>query len=305
MDPMFNEHPLNLGLSVPSQPYPQIQTPSGHGTSLYAEQQTTPSYPHAGAQGAVGTVPAGYPQSTEYGGYGTQTQDTSSIHTLPSQKQAPASSFSEANPASYPDIRSAYPPSYDPNAYASQPTQAQPPAVQYQTQSTNDNYQALLDSLSSTTETATPAAHSQHTQQQGQLAGSSLPAAPGLPPRPPPQDKSATHVNDDIRSYHPHSQKTPNAQFRGPGQLQPLNVRGGGSSSQDAQSATRSNQSPSTPGYGQRQSLDFQGELVDDEDSRWPPEINKRYEDFLEEERRYVTDGQWDQFPVGSRLFIG
>ena len=68
----------------------------------------------------------------------------------------------------------------------------------------------------------------------------------------------------------------------------------------------RMNQSPTTHGYGQRQSIDQQRSATpDDEDQRWPPEVNKLYEDFLDQERKFVTEGQWDQFPMGSRLFIG
>jgi nuclear polyadenylated RNA-binding protein 3 len=44
---------------------------------------------------------------------------------------------------------------------------------------------------------------------------------------------------------------------------------------------------------------------MSDPDIRWGPEIQKKYDQFLAEERVYVTDGQWDKFPVGSRLFIG
>jgi len=35
------------------------------------------------------------------------------------------------------------------------------------------------------------------------------------------------------------------------------------------------------------------------------PEMEKQYNEFLDEERAYVSEGRWDQFPVGSRLFIG
>lgn len=44
---------------------------------------------------------------------------------------------------------------------------------------------------------------------------------------------------------------------------------------------------------------------VDDADAKWGPEVQKIYDQFLEEERGYVTEGLWDQFPLGSRLFIG
>jgi hypothetical protein len=324
MDPMFHMNEPALGTGTPASypPYQQPQTPSAQSTnSLYTEQQAAPSYQNAGAQGSVGTAPAGYSQSTAYGGgFGTQSQDTSSIHNYPPQPQASASSFSEANPAQHQDIRPAYHSSYDSNAYAAQQSQAQPSqGTQYQPQAGTVNnaiYQALVDSLSPAAENsasdryAASSLHSQPSQLQGQAPVSSLPAAPNLPPRPPPQDKSATHAqfnpNEDIRSYHPHSQKPGNNQFRAPGQLHPLNVRSSGpNSSLDVHSATRSNQSPSTPGYGQRQSVDRRSATPDDEDIRWPAEINKLYEEFLEDERKYVTDGQWDQFPMGSRLFIG
>jgi hypothetical protein len=151
--------------------------------------------------------------------------------------------------------------------------------------------------------------HSQPSQSTGQTPIASIPAT-NLPPRPPAQEKPVTHPNynphDDIRSYHPHNQKATNNQHRGSGPLQQLNVRTGASGqSLEVHSATRSNHSPSTPGYGHRQSIDLRSATPDDEDARWPPEINRLYEEFLEDERRYVTEGQWDQFPVGSRLFIG
>jgi hypothetical protein len=308
---MFHEPP------APSQPYTQVPTPSAQSSaSLYVDQQTAPSYQNVGAQGASDATVALYPQSGSYAAYNTQSQDNpSSIQTYPSQNQAPASSYSETNSASYQDSRPAYPSSYDPNAYAAHQPQAHPPAgAQYQSQASSNNggvnYQALLDSLTPTTEALSgdrygaPSLSAQPSQSQNQAATSSLPAAPNLPPRPPPQDKNATNfnANDDIRSYHPHSQKPTSNQPRGNAQLQPLNVRGGDG---HQGSASRSNQSPSTPAYSQRQSVDVQGEIPDDEDSRWPAEVNRLYEEFLEDERRYVTDGQWDQFPNGSRLFIG
>lgn len=44
---------------------------------------------------------------------------------------------------------------------------------------------------------------------------------------------------------------------------------------------------------------------LDDADTPWGPEIQKIYDTFLTEERGYVTEGLWDRFPKGSRLFIG
>jgi hypothetical protein len=59
-----------------------------------------------------------------------------------------------------------------------------------------------------------------------------------------------------------------------------------------------------TSGHVQQQPGE-RSETPDDEDQRWPPEVNRRYEEFLDQERKFVTEGQWDQFPMGSRLFIG
>lgn len=42
-----------------------------------------------------------------------------------------------------------------------------------------------------------------------------------------------------------------------------------------------------------------------DEDQPWGPEVQKKYDEFLHDERVYVTEGLWDRFPVGSRLFVG
>jgi hypothetical protein len=42
-----------------------------------------------------------------------------------------------------------------------------------------------------------------------------------------------------------------------------------------------------------------------DEDTPWGPEVQKKYDEFLRDERVYVTEGLWDRFPYGSRLFVG
>lgn len=42
-----------------------------------------------------------------------------------------------------------------------------------------------------------------------------------------------------------------------------------------------------------------------DDDAPWGPEVQKKYDEFLHDERIYVTEGLWDRFPVGSRLFVG
>jgi hypothetical protein len=240
-----------------------------HQTHTPSAHSSTSYYADASqnAQNAP-AVGAGVPPGFATQGH-TGQQDTSAMHNF----SQPPASFSDAHHAPAQENRNPY--AFNPNAFASQQN--------LQAQSSNV---ATVDVQAS---------------QQSTNASSSLPAAPNLPPRPPPQEKPSTHPNynpnDDIRSFHPHSS------HRGSTQLQPLNIRGavGGG---DKMSPTAGSASS---GYGQRQSQDFSrsASLGDDEDSRWPPEVNKKYEDFLEQERRFVTDGQWDQFPMGSRLFIG
>ena len=42
-----------------------------------------------------------------------------------------------------------------------------------------------------------------------------------------------------------------------------------------------------------------------EDEKPWGPHIQKLYDDFLADERMYVTEGAWERFPAGSRLFIG
>jgi hypothetical protein len=244
-----------------------------------------------------------FSQSTGLGGsMGTQPHDTSSMQNFTSQHQSRAASASDAPHPSGQALHSAYPYSHD-NAYAAQ--QAPPQSAQgarYQTEAltgSSVDVQALLDSL-------TPAANNAPSTQyvsaqmsaqspQTQHHASSLSSVTNLPARPPTQDRPATHPNynpnDDIRSYHPQSQQAPNAQQRGNGALQPMNVQ--------------SHDFSTTPAHAQQHQPGDRSETPDDEDQRWPPEVNRRYEEFLDQERKFVTEGQWDQFPMGSRLFIG
>ncbi|KAF1966769.1 hypothetical protein BU23DRAFT_311542 [Bimuria novae-zelandiae CBS 107.79] len=271
-----------LSVGTPVSYHQQAQTPNS-STSYYADASQHQNAPSVGTIGA-GEMPRATPGYTLHVQAGQQ-NTSSAMHNF----SQPTSS-SDANHAPAQDNRNSY--ALDPNAHASQkPVQSLNVA--------SVDVQALLDQLSTPANGAvssqyappTPAVPPQSTQQ------SSLPAAPHLPPRPPPQEKPSTHPNynpnDDIRSFHPHSS------HRGSVQLQPLNVRTG-IGAPDKMSPTGGQ------GY-QRQSQEFSrsASLGDDEDSRWPPEVNKKYEEFLEQERRYVTDGQWDQFPMGSRLFIG
>jgi hypothetical protein len=175
--------------------------------------------------------------------------------------------------------------------------------------------QALLQNLASTPTTitnATPAAE----QVPDAKAPSSNAASPtnafvgssSLPPRPPPQEAApgtALSPSEDIRSYH----KLPSVYSRAPTGLPSLLNTAAANGlppppgmplHQTALSATQL--SPSEQIYRQRDALERPN---DDEDKPWGPEVQAQFDDFLAAERQYVTDGQWDQFPLNSRLFIG
>ncbi|KAL6709470.1 nuclear polyadenylated RNA-binding protein 3 [Coniothyrium glycines] len=311
MDPSFNDLSYNNGSSTPAaQLPPQSQTPNT--SAPYFVDQPAAHAHNVGSQGAGGSgAPIGYPQSAAFGGNmgaGAHAQDTSSIQNYSSQHQSHATSASDASRFPGQDVHSAYPFSHD-NAYAAQQAQAQSAqGNHYQTEAqaaTSVDVQALLDSLKPSANYAPSAQyavpHMSASSVQSQSSAPQLPTTVNLPPRPPTQEKLATHPNyspnDDIRSYHPHSQQPSTSQQRGSGQLPPLGM--------SQQSFTGgSAQSPTTPSQSHRQQ-GLRSETPDDEDIRWPPEINRKYEEFLEQERKFVTEGQWDQFPVGSRLFIG
>lgn len=128
----------------------------------------------------------------------------------------------------------------------------------------------------------------------------------GLPRRPPPQDIPITHPNydpgDDIRSYHPHSQSSSNpygAQSGVPPIMTTNNAAGGQPSAPTPSQLPQA--SPITPGI----QAPIEPPASGDDEIPWTPELQTIYEQFLQEERAYVSEGQWDKFPNGSRMFIG
>lgn len=168
-----------------------------------------------------------------------------------------------------------------------------------------------------------------------------LPIPAGLPPRPPPQEKPAIHPNytpgDDIRSYHqlhtqtsaaPPTYASPASNSYRPshGYPPPVIVGAPGTASAPgglappplatfqqppAPGANQPQQSPSVQTFRNRESYGRNASRSvasadDDEDQvPWGPDIQRKYDDFLSNERVYVTEGLWDRFPPGSRLFIG
>jgi hypothetical protein len=314
MDPNFHESSHNNGTSTPAPQFAShTQTPNPlASTPYFSAPSPAAMHQQVGAQGAGGAAP-GYAQSVGYGdgGMGSQAQDTSSIHNFSAQhQQARDASTHDATRTPGQDAHSAYPYAHD-NGYAAQPASAQSAQGSHYegNAATNVDVQALLDSLTPSAHNvqyAVPQMSPESAQAQPYASAASAAshsAVPSLPARPPAQDHPNYTPSDDIRSFHPHSQSSPTTQPRAAnGQTQHLNVP----AQNYATMPQRGPQSPTTSGSAQKRQSGQRSETPgDDEDIRWPPEVNKRYEEFLDQERKFVTEGQWDQFPMGSRLFIG
>ncbi len=160
-----------------------------------------------------------------------------------------------------------------------------------------------------------------------------LPMPAGLPARPPPQEKPAIHPNytpgEDIRSYHKppvqgsNAPTSYNVQSNNPqrptqGYIHNNGVAPNGmpppplaTFQQPMPTVNQPQRSPQTQHFFQKENQRRNGgrqapEPYDGEDqySR-RPDIERSYEQFLQDEAIYVSEGTWDRFPQGSRLFVG
>ncbi|OJD18546.1 hypothetical protein AJ78_01462 [Emergomyces pasteurianus Ep9510] len=166
-------------------------------------------------------------------------------------------------------------------------------------------------------------------------ADTSLPPSAGLPPRPPPQDKAPIHpsygTTDNAQSFHSLPNQPGNgstqygqnnySQSSGlPSLIVPTGAPGTSSTLNGLPpppTATfqklpqlSSNQiKPGVPKFPRSDRLDdeelkfLRGE--GDREEPWAPDVQKKYDEFLYNERVYVTEGLWDRFSPGSRLFVG
>ncbi|MDI1485039.1 MAG: nuclear polyadenylated RNA-binding protein 3 [Ramalina farinacea] len=203
------------------------------------------------------------------------------------------------------------------------------------------NIQALLDNLIASASSSTPVdknlapVHAPipstvpqtSSPSSAQTPISAFPTPAGLPPRPPPQDEPAIHPNyapgQSIRSYHNPSASaatsTPSAQSLSsynPAQALPPSHTVGTNGMPPPPTATFQ-QPPPTQQGGASPSQQPRAEDIQTTETQGPvaPEINapspfgadrdKAYQEFLREEAVYVTEGTWDRFPQGSRLFVG
>ncbi|KAJ5735210.1 uncharacterized protein N7483_000335 [Penicillium malachiteum] len=195
---------------------------------------------------------------------------------------------------------------------------------------TGVNFQTLLDNLShppTMTFEATTLAESSSLHQA--LSDDSF-QSQGLPTRP--QDPSTTQPNytsHGVATYHQNpagpvtssaypTQSSNNAQPH-PQSMAPGGAPGTvpGAPSLSPPPIASFQQTPSTGGESQtsqdgpqasrKPRIDKQaGRPIKpaDDDAPWGPEVQKKYDEFLHDERVYVTEGLWDRFPVGSRATL-
>ena len=197
------------------------------------------------------------------------------------------------------------------------------------------NYQSLLENLSRASSIApipegvtapTAAEPNDGTGPSPSATSQGLPVGIGLPPRPPAQDKPSMHpnypANEDIRSYHhfPSPNNNPSYPIQNPpyGQdagMAPVNVAPVPAALKSANTFPLQDQQPNaitqlspisrTRGEGDASASVVQSGQGGEEDRPWASETQTKYDQFLHDERIYVTEGTWDRFPPGSRLFVG
>jgi nuclear polyadenylated RNA-binding protein 3 len=219
------------------------------------------------------------------------------------------------------------PPTHSTSPAVQAPVKSEPnPSHQYENVANGGvDIQQLLDNITANAERNEAAsAHSPSSQNANSSytkPGVALPAHSSLPPRPLAQNYAQ---NEDMQKYHAGPPGVPqSASYRPPGGAPPSIGTGapgvyrdqiGGlppppsaSFKQPAQSSA----SPISPSFnqfgppGQGHMKADQQDDPDDIDARWGPDVQQKYDAFLEQERKYVTEGLWDRFPMGSRLFIG
>ncbi|KAJ5888518.1 hypothetical protein N7495_008559 [Penicillium taxi] len=193
---------------------------------------------------------------------------------------------------------------------------------------TGATLQALLDNFSQSS-SAAPNGAAPH------IEDSSIPQAPTgesqsqtLPARPPLHDPALqpTYPSQNDVSYHqyPSAPSTASSAYEihssNPA-LQPYQpftpTAGAPGTSPAAPPAASSNQPQSSGGdsqmpqeaptqakKGRAEAILGRSTKLSDDDAPWGPEVQKKYDEFLHDERVYVTEGLWDRFPNGSRLFV-
>ncbi|ETN45380.1 uncharacterized protein HMPREF1541_09211 [Cyphellophora europaea CBS 101466] len=167
------------------------------------------------------------------------------------------------------------------------------------------DYQSLLDTVHQSASTA-PAAESLTAPTTAAASSdpdpsiSSLPSAHGLPPKPPVQELPTDYAN-----YPANVPTQAQVSFAASDSL---------SNAPSLQAGAIPLQDYAYPGMQSTGSIPYASSSVVNQtkayspitgERPWSPRTQTIYDQFLEDERGYVTEGIWDKFPIGSRLFVG
>lgn len=189
------------------------------------------------------------------------------------------------------------------------------------------DYQSLLDTISQSASTA-PAAETLtvSTTAPPLVEDISRPLAsiPGLPPKPPPQEHPIEFPSyssfDNASNQQGSLKNAPDLQHSAILQNSVEATQGSPSDQTPGQDQfalpyppppllTGYTQIPATNPLPALPSQAAPGQDAnrnpDPSERQWSPRTQSLYDQFLEDERRYVTEGIWDRFPAGSRLFVG
>lgn len=207
-----------------------------------------------------------------------------------------------------------------------------PPPIYQSIQNGEIDIQQLLDNITANAEleAAKTAPTSASTSSSTIPPGSSAFSHTSLPPRPQVLSQPPMHpayaAQNDIRMYHagPTYPAPPGTASRAPGMPGSLVAAGAPGTQTDPRSglppppAASFNSPPASfsrpgetmpflPQRGPQHSRgpSSVGDVEDEGEIQWGPDMQKSYEAFLAEERRNVAEGVWDKYPMGSRLFIG
>ena len=183
------------------------------------------------------------------------------------------------------------------------------------------DYQSLLDTIAqsaSTAPTADPMTAPTTAASDAHQSTKSFPAIPGLPPKPPTQEIGPEYASDQpsqALQLPPlvHSANLPQAQQgnRAPADVIVTQIGEGGFNANGIASLPPMYQTPTEMSHPapidttMANSYQLYGPSSAPGDRPWTPGTQRVYDKFLDEERGYVTEGIWDKFPNGSRLFVG
>lgn len=314
MDPVFNDT-ATYDIRPDSQPSAAFKNTSSESSEMHYEDLNAKS--HALQQSLLnGQVESQRAQNHNALTYESRNSQSS----LPQQTEQLMSSA----PASHAITKQYKNQLAEPQEYvpSSEEASAQPEVFMPQTEEgqgpvangdqTGIDYESILASINASTSDIVPIATTSAPEDANVPFGNEkpLPAAIGLPPKPPlseiPTNFAQYNLPDSFQSsYYPNpsastattheidtSPITASPTLDGPAPLSASSQHAGAFPAQLSASPQKQN----VPDYIPQPS---------DTERPWGPEIQHMYDKFLEDERMFVTEGVWDKFPVGSRLFVG